>query len=83
LKRRQVEQDKTVRLLEDKIHSLTQSMERNSEASNVAIRALQQQLDTERDERVAFEDSMMRLVEEQLSKVHMGIEAHPNVSSEH
>jgi len=83
LKRRQVEQDKTVRLLEDKIHSLTQSMERNSEASSVAIRALQQQLDTERDERVAFEDSMMRLVEEQLSKVHMGIEAHPNVSSEH
>ena len=58
-------------------------MERNSEASSVAIRALQQQLDTERDERVAFEDSMMRLVEEQLSKVHMGIEAHPNVSSEH
>jgi len=82
LKRRQVEQDKTVRLLEDKIHTLTQQMERNSESNSVALRALQQQLDTERDERVQFEDSMMRLIDDQLVKVHMGIERHPNVASE-
>lgn len=80
--RRQVEQDKTVRLLEDKLHNLTQTMERASEANNVAVRALQQQLDTERDERTQFEDSMMRLIDDQLVKVHMGIETHPNVASE-
>jgi len=82
LTRRELESSKTIRLLEDKIHLLTQTSERHSEATTVSIRKISQSLDTERDERCQFEDSMMRLIEGQLSKVHQGIERHPNIQSE-
>jgi len=82
MQRRDYEQTKAVRLLEDKMHTLTQTVERNVESSSVSIRKVHDGLQQEQTEREQFEESMMRLVDDQLMKLHMGIERHPNVDSE-
>ena len=82
MQRRDYEQSKSVRVLEDKLHNLTQTVERNVESSSVSIRKVHDGLKQEQNEREMFEESIMRLVDDQLIKVHMGIERHPNVDSE-
>lgn len=82
LQRTDAEQTKKVRLLEDKLYQLTQTVERNVESSGLSIRKIHEALEKETAEREQFEESMMRLVDDQLVKVHMGIERHPNVDAE-
>merc|ERR1712072_844807 len=79
LQKRDHEMSKAVRVLEDKIQVVTQSVERDREHNNVAIRNIQEEINKERDQREEFEESIMRLVDDQLTKLHTGIEKHPGV----
>jgi len=76
------EQIKRTSVIEDKLHQLNQTVERNVESSSLTIRKIHDELGKERLEREQFEESMMRLVDDQLVKVHMSIERHPNVEAE-
>merc|ERR1712224_505667 len=73
------EKTKMVRVLEEKIQMVTQSVERDREHNHVAIRQIQEEINKEREEREEFEESIMRLVDDQLTKLHTGIEKHPGV----
>lgn len=79
LQKRDHEMSKAVRVLEDKIQVVTQSVERDREHNHVAIRQIQEELNKEREQREEFEESIMRLVDDQLTKLHTGIEKHPGV----
>jgi len=74
------EMSKAVRVLEDKIQMVSQSVERDREHNHVAIKKVQEDLNREREQREEFEESIMRLVDDQLSKLHVGIEKHPGAS---
>lgn len=82
LQKRDHEMSKAVRVLEDKIQMLSQSVERDREHNHVAIKKVQEELNRERDQREEFEESIMRLVDDQLSKLHTGIEKHPGAGIE-
>jgi len=77
LQNRDHEMSKAVRVLEDKIQMVSQGVERDREHNHVAIKKVQEDLNREREQREEFEESIMRLVEDQLSKLHVGIEKHP------
>lgn len=80
LMKRDHEMSKAVRVLEDKIQVVTQSVEREKEHNHVAIKKVQEELNREREQREEFEESIMRLVDDQLCKVQIGIEKHPGAS---
>lgn len=77
LNNRDTEMSKAVRVLEDKIQMVSQGVERDREHNHVAIKKVQEDLNREREQREEFEESIMRLVEDQLNKLHIGIEKHP------
>merc|ERR1711924_203491 len=77
LQKRDHEMSKAVRVLEDKIQVVTQSVERDREHNHVAIRKVQEEVNREREQLEEFEESIMRLVDDQLSKLHHSIENHP------
>merc|ERR1712185_360310 len=82
LQKRDHEMSKAVRVLEDKIQVVAQSVERDREHNHVAIRKIQEEINRERDQREEFEESIMRLVDDQLSKLHHSIEKHPGAGIE-
>lgn len=82
LGKRDHEMSKAVRVLEDKIQVVSQGVERDREHNNVAIRKIQEEINRERDQREEFEESIMKLVDEQLSKLHIGLEKHPGAGME-
>merc|ERR1719440_2388361 len=82
LQKRDHEMSKAVRVLEDKIQVVTQSVERDREHNHVAIRKVQEEVNREREQREEFEESIMRLIDDQLSKLHHSIEKHPGAGIE-
>lgn len=82
LQKRDHEMSKAVRVLEDKIQVVAQSVERDREHNHVAIRKIQEEINRERDQREEFEESVMRLVDEQLTKLQIGLEKHPGAGIE-
>lgn len=82
LAKRDLEMSKAVRVLEDKIQVVAQGVERDREHNHVAIRKIQEEINRERDQREEFEESVMRLVDDQLTKLHDGLEKHPGAGIE-
>lgn len=82
LVKRDQEMSKAVRVLEDKIQVVAQGVERDREQNNVAIKKIQEEINRERDQREEFEESVMRLVDDQLTKLHIGLEKHPGAGIE-
>jgi len=82
LQKRDHEMSKAVRVLEDKIQVVTQGVERDREHNHVAIKKIQEEINRERDQREEFEESVMALVDNQLTKLHIGLEKHPGAGVE-
>ena len=82
LVKRDQEMSKAVRVLEDKIQVVAQGVERDREHNHVAIKKIQEEINRERDQREEFEESVMRLVDDQLTKLHIGLEKHPGAGIE-
>lgn len=61
---------------------MAQGVERDREHNHVAIKKIQEEINRERDQREEFEESVMRLVDDQLTKLHVSIEKHPGAGIE-